>query len=195
MRSGPPGALAGRHERQRFPGPVVARSDSGQRPGGDGVLAGQPAAAAGLMEVFAHGQGIADAPGARRVCTDRVGRLAWFGVHTKDVGDHVYGQVPPREGFRLEVAAPSGATTWVFGPQDGVERVAGPAAVFALLVSRRRPHADLAVRAPKESGSSSGWASHRPTGGRAGSGGSRAGSRDRASPGAQAMPLRRGGVL
>ncbi|WP_168712302.1 TIGR03084 family metal-binding protein [Streptomyces sp. A1277] len=104
-------------------------------------------AAAGMMEVFAHGQDIADALGVRRVYTDRVGHLAWFGVHTRDFGYQAHGLVPPSEEFRFELTAPSGATTWTFGPQDAVDRITGPAADFALLVSRRRHHADLAVRA------------------------------------------------
>lgn len=104
-------------------------------------------AAAGLMEVFAHGQDIADALGVRREYTDRVGHLAWFGVHTRDFGYQAHGLVPPEEEFRFELTAPSGATVWKFGPQDAVDRVTGPAADFALLVSRRRHPADLAVRA------------------------------------------------
>ncbi|MFC8538607.1 TIGR03084 family metal-binding protein [Streptomyces sp. NPDC057249] len=103
--------------------------------------------AAGLMEVFAHGQDIADALGVRREYTDRVGHLAWFGVHTRDFGYQAHGMVPPREEFRFELTAPSGGTTWTFGPEDAVDRVTGPAADFALLVSRRRHHADLAIKA------------------------------------------------
>ncbi|WP_331741733.1 TIGR03084 family metal-binding protein (plasmid) [Streptomyces sp. NBC_00726] len=103
-------------------------------------------AAAGLMEVFAHGQDIADALGVRREYTDRVGHLAWFGVHTRDFGYQAHGMEPPREEFRFELTAPSGGTTWTFGPEDAENRVTGPAADFALLVSRRRHHADLAIR-------------------------------------------------
>lgn len=102
--------------------------------------------AAGLMEVFAHGQDIADALGVRREYTDRVGHLAWFGARTRDFGYLAHGMVPPREEFRFELTAPSGATTWTFGPEDAADRVTGPAVDFALLVSRRRHPADLALR-------------------------------------------------
>lgn len=103
-------------------------------------------AAAGMMEVFAHGQDIADALGVRRTYTDRVGHLAWFGARTRDFGYLAHGLVPPLDPFRFELTAPSGATTWTFGPEDAADRVAGPAADFALLVSRRRHPSDLALR-------------------------------------------------
>lgn len=103
-------------------------------------------AAAGMMEVFAHGQDIADALGARREYTDRVGHLAWFGARTRDFGYLARGLEPPREEFRFELTAPSGATTWTFGPKDAADRVTGPAVDFALLVSRRRHPDDLALR-------------------------------------------------
>jgi uncharacterized protein (TIGR03084 family) len=101
-------------------------------------------AAAGMMELFGHGQDIADALGRTRPLTDRIGHLAWFGVRTRDFGYHAHGLTPPAEEFRVELSGPSGVV-WEFGPAGATERVTGPAADFALLVSRRRHRDDLAL--------------------------------------------------
>jgi uncharacterized protein (TIGR03084 family) len=101
---------------------------------------------AGIMELFAHGQDIADAVGAHRVYTDRIGHLAWFATRNRDFGYQVRGLTPPAEEFRYELTAPSGAL-WEFGPADAKQRVTGPAVDFCLLVTRRRHRADLALQA------------------------------------------------
>ena len=106
-------------------------------------------AAAGMLELFAHGQDVADALGRTRVRTDRIGHLAWFGVRTRDFGYHAHGLTPPAEEFRVELTGPSGVA-WNFGPQDAAQRVTGPAVDFALLVSRRRHRDDLALTAQGE---------------------------------------------
>lgn len=103
-------------------------------------------ACAGMMELFAHGQDIADAVGAEREITDRIGHLAWFATRNRDFGYQVRGLTPPEAQFRYELTAPSG-TTWEFGPADADQRVTGPALDFCLLVTRRRHRDDLAVRA------------------------------------------------
>lgn len=103
-------------------------------------------AAAGLMEVFAHGQDIADALGVRRAYTDRIGHIAWFGTHTRDFGYLARGINPPDESFRFELTAPSGAR-WDFGPADAGQRITGPGLDFCLLVTRRRHRDDLALTA------------------------------------------------
>ncbi|MEU4397177.1 TIGR03084 family metal-binding protein [Micromonospora orduensis] len=99
-------------------------------------------AAAGMMELFGHGQDIADALGRTRELTDRIGHLAWFGFRTRDFGYQAHGLTPPDEEFRVELTGPSGVV-WEFGPADATQRVTGPAEDFALLVSRRRHRADL----------------------------------------------------
>jgi uncharacterized protein (TIGR03084 family) len=101
---------------------------------------------AGLMELFAHGQDIADAVGARRVYTDRVGHLAWFATRNRDFGYLVRGQTPPAEDFRFELIAPSGQV-WEFGPEAAEQRITGPAVDLCLLATRRRHRADLSVLA------------------------------------------------
>ncbi len=101
-------------------------------------------AAAGLMELFAHGQDIADTIGVPREYTDRIGHLAWFGTRNRDFGYLVRGLEPPADEFRFELTAPSGAK-WEFGPADAENRVTGPAVDFCMLITRRRNRADLAV--------------------------------------------------
>jgi uncharacterized protein (TIGR03084 family) len=111
------------------------------RPLPAGVLA-----CAGIMELFAHGQDIADAAGVRREHTDRIGHLAWFATRNRDFGYQVRGLTPPDAPFRFELTAPSGAM-WNFGPADAENRITGPAVDFCLLATRRRNRADLAVQA------------------------------------------------
>src|SRR6266536_318776 len=106
-------------------------------------------AAAGMMELFGHGQDIADSVGRHRELTDRIGHLAWFGFRTREFGYPAHGLTPPAEEFRVELTGPSGVV-WEFGPADATERVTGPAVDFALLVSRRRHRDDLSLVAHGE---------------------------------------------
>jgi enediyne biosynthesis protein E11 len=103
-------------------------------------------AAAGFMELFAHGQDIADALGVRIERTDRIRHLAWFTTLVWDFGYLARGLTPPDVQFRYELTAPSGEL-WTFGPADAEERITGPAEDFCLLATRRRHRADLAVTA------------------------------------------------
>jgi uncharacterized protein (TIGR03084 family) len=111
------------------------------RPIPAGVLA-----AAGMMELFGHGQDIADALGVSRQLTDRIGHLVGFAVRTWDFGYQARGLPTPDVQFRFVMTAPSGRT-WAFGPVDAAQRIEGPAEDFCLLVTRRRHRDDLAVRA------------------------------------------------
>ncbi|MFC7545982.1 TIGR03084 family metal-binding protein [Plantactinospora sp. GCM10030261] len=111
------------------------------RPLPAGVLA-----AAGMMELFGHGQDIADALGVQREYTDRIGHLVGFAVRTWDFGYLARGRTPPDTPFRFELVAPSGAL-WTFGASDAVQRITGPAADFCLLVTRRRHRDDLSLEA------------------------------------------------
>jgi enediyne biosynthesis protein E11 len=101
---------------------------------------------AGLMELFGHGQDIADALGVRREHTDRIGPLSWFITQTWDFGYHARQEETPATGFRYQLTAPSGAH-WEFGPDDATETITGPAEDFCLLATRRRHRDDLAVSA------------------------------------------------
>jgi enediyne biosynthesis protein E11 len=101
-------------------------------------------ASAGIMELFAHGQDIADAVGVRREHTDRIWHLTAFAVRTWDFGYLARGLTPPEQEFRFELTSPSGES-WQFGPPDSPQRVTGFAVDFCLLTTRRRHRADLAL--------------------------------------------------
>lgn len=103
-------------------------------------------AAAGMMELFGHGQDIADALRVRREPTDRLEHLVAFAVRTWDFGYLARDLTPPEVEFRFEIVGPSGAV-WRHGPADADQVITGPAVDFCLLVTRRRHRADLAVTA------------------------------------------------
>lgn len=103
-------------------------------------------AAAGLMELFAHGQDIADALGVRRQHTDRLQHLVAFAVRTWDFGYLARGMAVPEVEFRFEITAPSGAV-WHHGPASASQVISASAVDFCLLVTRRRHRDDLAVKA------------------------------------------------
>src|SRR5262249_31197496 len=91
-------------------------------------------------------QDIADALGARREYTDRIGHVAAFAVRTWDFGYLARGLNPPDVAFQYELTAPSGKQ-WRFGPEDAVQRISCPGVDFWLLVTRRRHRDDLALQA------------------------------------------------
>lgn len=103
-------------------------------------------ACAGMMELFAHGQDIADALGVRPERTDSLGHLVGFAVRVRDFGYEARGLTPPEQEFRFEITSPSGKQ-WTFGPEDSRQRIIGGAEDFCLLVTRRRHRDDLDVRA------------------------------------------------
>lgn len=106
-------------------------------------------ASAGMMELFGHGQDVADALGVRRQRTDRLRHLVGFAVRVWDFGYLARGLDTPDVELRFEITAPSGAL-WEFGPADSAQRVAGPAEDLCLLVTRRRHRADTALTATGE---------------------------------------------
>lgn len=103
-------------------------------------------ASAGMMELFGHGQDIADTVGVRREHTDRLAYLVVFGVRTWEFGYLARDLTSPDAEFRFEITAPSGRL-WTFGPEQATQKVTGPAVDFCLLVTRRRHHLDLAITA------------------------------------------------
>ncbi|MEV0001777.1 TIGR03084 family metal-binding protein [Micromonospora sp. NPDC050980] len=103
-------------------------------------------AAAGMMELFGHGQDIADALGVRREHTDRIRHLAEFTARTWDFG-YLSRQLPvPPVAPRFELTAPSGAR-WRLGPDESDQVISGPAVDLCLLATRRRHPDDLALHA------------------------------------------------
>lgn len=103
-------------------------------------------ACAGMMELFGHGQDVADALGIRRHHTDRIKHLVGFAVRVWDFGYLTRQETPPDVQFRFDITGPSGAE-WVFGPSDADQVISGPAVDFCLLVTRRRHRDDLALTA------------------------------------------------
>lgn len=103
-------------------------------------------ATAGIMELFGHGQDVADALRVKRERTDRIVHLTYFGLLVRAFGYMARGEEPPTEDVRLELVAPSGAE-WVFGSEDAKEYVTGSAWDFCLLILRRRHRDDLDLTA------------------------------------------------
>jgi uncharacterized protein (TIGR03084 family) len=99
-------------------------------------------ASAGIMELFAHGQDIADAVGEHREYSDRIVHLVEFAIRNRDFGYSVRGLPAPDEPFRFELIAPSGAR-WAYGPEDAGQSVWGTAVDFCLLATRRRHRDDV----------------------------------------------------
>ncbi|MCI0383190.1 TIGR03084 family metal-binding protein [Streptomyces sp. CNQ085] len=106
-------------------------------------------ASAGIMELFGHGQDIADALGVHREPTDRLRHLARFAFLTRDFGYLARGLTPPGEAFRFELTSPSGELL-VSGPEDARQKITGSVHDFCLLVTRRRHRDDLALTAVGE---------------------------------------------
>jgi enediyne biosynthesis protein E11 len=95
-----------------------------------------------LMELFGHGQDVADALGVRRPVTDRIVHVARLGVRTRDFAFLARGLPPPAEEFRIELSSPGGEV-WSWGPEDAAQGVSGSAIDFCLLVTQRRHRDDL----------------------------------------------------
>jgi uncharacterized protein (TIGR03084 family) len=106
-------------------------------------------ATARLMEVWAHGQDVADALGARRAASDRLRDICHLGVRTRDFAYRVNGLEPPATDFRIELTGPGG-DLWTWGPADAPDRVHGPAEEFCLVVAQRREPEDTALVAEGE---------------------------------------------
>jgi len=106
-------------------------------------------ATARLMETWAHGLDVADALGVRRPATARLRSVAHIGVRTRDFAFATNGLEPPQDSFRVELRAPDGSL-WTWGPEDAAQRVTGSAEDFCMLVTQRRPRAELDVSAVGE---------------------------------------------
>ncbi|MER7760785.1 TIGR03084 family metal-binding protein [Streptomyces sp. NPDC097619] len=106
-------------------------------------------ACAGIMELFGHGQDIADALKVRRRPTDRLIHLVNFAFLTQSFGYESHGLPAPSENLRFELTGPNGER-WNIGAEDATQIITGPAHDFCLLVTRRRHRADLGLSATGE---------------------------------------------
>ncbi|GAA2145492.1 TIGR03084 family metal-binding protein [Kitasatospora kazusensis] len=103
-------------------------------------------ATARLMETWAHGQDVADALGVERVPTGRIRQVAHLGVRTIGFAFTLHGLPVPEQPVRVELTGPAGES-WVWGPEDAVDRVSGPALDFCRLVTQRRALDELSLHA------------------------------------------------
>lgn len=94
-----------------------------------------------LMEVWAHGQDIADALGVVREPTARLRHIAHLGVRTKGWSFTVNGLPTPDSPVRVALNGPNGES-WVWGDRDVSNTVSGEAEEFCLVVTQRRNVAD-----------------------------------------------------
>jgi uncharacterized protein (TIGR03084 family) len=98
-------------------------------------------ATARIMEIWAHGQDVADAFGIERVPTDRLRHIAHLGVATFGWSYTNRQMKVPDSAVRVEITSPSGEL-WTWGPENAKDIVNGPAEDFCLVVVQRRNLAD-----------------------------------------------------
>jgi uncharacterized protein (TIGR03084 family) len=135
-----------RSTRNRLHDELVAVTDGRKLPWFGPPMSAASMATARLMETWAHGLDVADALGVSRPPTARLRSVAHIGVRARDYAYMVNGLAAPVEPFLVELLAPDG-TTWSWGPADAPQRVSGSAEDFCMLVTQRRPRAELDVTA------------------------------------------------
>ncbi|MGV0644080.1 TIGR03084 family metal-binding protein [Mycolicibacterium sp. XJ2546] len=135
-----------RDTRSRLHDELLAVVDGHKLPWFGPPMSAASMATARLMETWAHGLDVADALGVRRPATARLRSIAHIGVRTRDFAFTVNGLAPPQDPFFVQLRAPDGST-WSWGPEDAAQRVTGSAEDFCLLVTQRRPRAELDVSA------------------------------------------------
>ena len=101
-------------------------------------------ATARVMEIWAHGQDVADGLGVVRRPTARLRHVCHLGVRTRGFSYAVRGLPAPEGEVRVSLTAPDGSL-WEWG--SGEDAVTGPALDFCLLVTQRRHRRDLALGA------------------------------------------------
>lgn len=110
-----------------------------------------------LMETWAHGQAIYDARGIVRQNADRIRNIVQLGLNTYVWTFANRGQEAPGPLPQLKLTGPSGAE-WVYGEDNGDERIAGLAEEFCQVVTQTRNIADtsLSVTGPNATA----WMAH-----------------------------------
>jgi uncharacterized protein (TIGR03084 family) len=135
-----------RRTRTRLHDELLGVADGRKLPWFGPPMSAASMATARLMETWAHGLDVADTLGVTRPATARLRSIAHIGVRTRDFAFSVHGLAAPADPFLVELAAPDG-TTWSWGPADAPQRVTGSAEDFCMLVTQRRPRAELDVTA------------------------------------------------
>jgi uncharacterized protein (TIGR03084 family) len=135
-----------RRTRNRLHDELLRVADGRKLPWFGPPMSAASMATARLMETWAHGLDVADALGVKRPATSRLRSIAHIGVRTRDFAFAVHGLAVPTEPFLVELVAPDGST-WSWGPADADQRVTGSAKDFCLLVTQRRPRAELDLTA------------------------------------------------
>lgn len=138
-----------RETRSRLHDELLGVADGRKLPWFGPPMSAASMATARLMETWAHGLDVADALGVERPATMRLRSIAHIGVRTRDFAFTIHGLPAPAEPFLVELRAPDGST-WSWGPADAAQRVTGSAQDFCLLVTQRRPAAELDVTAVGE---------------------------------------------
>ena len=133
-----------RETRAKLHDELLAVADDRKLPWFGPPMSAASMATARLMETWAHGLDVADALGVKRPATARLHSIAHIGVRTRDFAFSINGLTVPADPFRVELRAPDGST-WSWGPDDAAQRVNGTAEDFCMLVTQRRPRADLNV--------------------------------------------------
>jgi len=133
-----------RETRDRLHDELLAVADGRKLPWFGPPMSAASMATARLMETWAHGLDVADTLGVKRSATARLRSIAHIGVRTRDFAFSINGLTPPAEPFRVELRAPD-SSVWEWGPADAEQRVTGAAEDFCMLVTQRRPRADLDV--------------------------------------------------
>ena len=104
-------------------------------------------ATARLMETWAHGLDVADALGVKRPATARLRSIAHIGVRTRDFAFAVNGLTAPGGSVPRRAARARRRRRGRGVPADAAQRVTGSAEDFCMLVTQRRPRAELDVAA------------------------------------------------
>jgi uncharacterized protein (TIGR03084 family) len=97
-----------------------------------------------LMETWAHGADIHDGLGVPLAATPRLRHVIHIGVNARPFSFAVHHVTDPGDPIRVEATAPDG-TTWVWGTDDAVDRVTGPALDLALVLTQRRHRSRTAI--------------------------------------------------
>lgn len=160
----PPAELLARWRtgRERLAASLREVPDGAKLPWFGPPMGARSMATARLMEVWAHGQDVADALGVGREPTDRLRDICHLGVRTRDFA-YVINDLPvPSAPFAIRLTSPGGEM-WEWGAAlrgsaaDGLApqgpdhgAVTGSAEDFALVVTQRREVADTDLVATGE---------------------------------------------